>query len=819
MGERNILRDIIFGALLVAVVVLLFLLLQQNEHDVAAHMQKIADTQAGQDQSLRALQETAQKQNDTLKDILAELKAAPRTTTVVVPSGQQPPTHTQTTPNGATTTNPPPNPPVPSKDDARAIWESRYVAPKAETGGTLYRSFTSDPGTLNPLTENDATVSDIHQFVSESLATRDYKNPDEWVPELATSWTATQTSWAIVKGADAQKLADKLSAGLPQDVKTWLKASVDADGRLRLDLQKQGDNYLKILADVLGGKLEDHFEPVQWVETKFLPEAGTEGLPEARKVLERFERTAKETKGFSLPGAQGWETEQGFAFRLRGELTAVETAVKTFLSQDEQKGPKGPVWTINKVESNLFEDKLYYTFKLRQGVKWHNGTPLTTKDYLFSFNALKDPGVDCQATRNYYQDCEELKALDADTIRFTWRKLFAGAFTASAGLTLLPEHIYAYKSANELNTHPRNKEAFGTGPYRFKEWIPKQRMVLERNEHYWGRKPNFERIQFRVIAESAVRLQLLKDKKLDLMGLTPAQWVNDTKKSPFGEANGLISVKQYGLYYSYLGWNARLPHLADKKVRQALTLSIDREKILRELLFGLGAVVSGTFYHKSPYTDPAIKPWPFDLEKAKALFAEAGWKDTDNDGFLDKDGKRFSVKIRFPAASETGKKVLVAVQSNLKDAGVHCDLDPIEWSVFLTRIKKRDFDGIMLGWSLGWDPDPYQLWHSSQAAGEGSNHCYFVNKEADQIIERLRKTMDLDERIRLCRRFHAILHDEQPYTFMFNSMGLVAHNAGLLNMYLPLAPGEERELYLPHVGDMIYSRFWFKPKAYQQAQE
>jgi len=807
MGERSIFRDIIFGAMLAVVILLLYLIMRQNEHDVAKRMQAVADAQKDQEVSIRGLKDAVQDQHQTAREMLAELRKPGRAVVV----------GTEKTPvlpdNGKT------GEPVQPEKDPRVAWESQYANPKAEPGGTLFRAFLSDPGTLNPLTENDATVSDIHQYVSESLATRDYKSPDDWYPELATRWESTQSSWALVKQGTAKDLAEKINAGLSAEAKKWIKAAAEADGRLRLDLAIQGDGYVKELEAVLGKDLGNIFDAVQWVETKFIPDSGTENLPDPRKVLERFEKTAKETKEFTLTGPQSWETENGFAFRLRGSADAISKAVGNFLNQDDQKGPKGPVWAVDKVETLLFEDKLYYTFHLRPGVRWHDGEPLTVKDYLFSFKALKDPGVDCQPTRNYYQDCENLEVLDKDTLRFTWRKLFAGAFSASAGMTLLPEHIYRYDSANQLNTHPRNKEAFGTGPYKFKEWLTKQRMVLERNENYWGRKPNYQRIFFRIVSESAVRLQMLKDKKLDISGFTPAQWVNDASKPPFNVSGGLVACKQYDLYYNYLGWNARIPRFADKRVRQALTMSINREKILRELLFGNGAVVSGTFFHKSPYTNPSVKPWPFDPARAKQLFAEAGWTDTNNDGFLDKDGQRFEVKFRYPAASETGKKILIAVQSNLKDAGVACDLDPIEWSVFLTRIKKRDFDGIMLGWSLGWDPDPYQLWHSSQAAGEGSNHCYFVNKEADEIIVKMRKTFDVKERIKLCHRFHEILHEEQPYTFMFNSMALFGHNADLQNVYLPTKEGEKREIYIPLIGDHIFSRFWYTPKTLQRMED
>ena len=786
MGERGVLRDILIILLTLIVAVELFLVVRQNDR-------------------IESRLKEANTQGEVLRDILAELKKG----------GGRVVTGPQTTPN---TSDPVQQVKTTVADGIpdRSEWEKQYIDPKAEAGGTIYRSAQVDPGTLNPLTENDAFVSDIHQYVSESLAARDYVNPDLAVPVLATHWEQTQTSWGIPVAGKAADLAAKLEAGLSAEAKSWIKVGVEKDGRLRLDITKLGDGYYKEVQKIVG---DNAFIPVQWVATKLASTAGKES-PKGPEVVAQFKALVASKPPLKLSGDQIWSGEAGFVFRLPGEKAAVEKIVADFLKAKEQGAAAGATWEIDKTETFPMEDKLYYTFHLRQGVKWHDGNPLTVKDFLFTFNAMKDPGVDCQPSRNYYQDCEALEAPDASTLRFTWRKLFQGAFTFSAGTPLLPEHIYAYKDPNELNTHIRNKEAFGTGPYKFKEWLPKQRVVLERNEDYWGTKPNLKYVHFRIIQESKVRMQMLTDKKIDFGGLTPPQWENDAKKPPFNEPNGLLAVKQYDTYYNYIGWNARLPKLSDKRVRQALTMSINRDKILKELLYGLGTVVSGTFYSLGPYNDPNIKPWPFDPDAAKKLFAAAGWKDTDNDGFLDKNGEKMELKIRYSAGSETSKKILVAVQSDLKKAGVDCQLDPIEWSVFLTRIKKREFDGMMLGWSLGWDPDPYQLWHSSQTENEGSNHAFFKNKEADDIIERLRKTFDPDERIKLCHRFHAILHDEQPYTFMFNSMALIAHNANLKNLYLPVKPGEKRELYFPIANnDHDWARFWYMPKTAQRIDE
>ena len=822
MGERSVFRDVVFIVLFVLVAFELYVIIRQNDHDVAKRMEDISNDQKEQLVSLRGLKDAARDQNQSLQSILEQLKKGGVT---IAPA-----TSGNTNNNSTSVVAVAPSPQngggaetaaweAPREEPGFLIedWEKQYLDPNAEPGGTFYSAIQADPGTLNPLTENDATVSHIHNYISESLAFHDYRDYELFVPELATGWEKLQSSWGLVKGANgnAKELAAKLNSGFSADTKKWIKASAEADGRLRLDITHLGNAYLGEVEKVLG---LDAFTPVQWIYAKPRPEAGEKDLPDIAQVMKRFQALLATKAGLALPGAQIWTGENGgLVFRIPGANDGATALVKDFIAQKEQQGPKGPVWEVEKSETFPFEDKLYFTFHLRSGVTWHDGTPLTVKDYLFSFNALKDPGVNCNAIRNYYMDCESLEAPDEHTLRFTWHKLYNNAFSTSASLPLLPEHIYKYKEPNELNNNPHNKEAFGTGPYRLKEWLPKQRIVLERNENYWDRKPNFKQLYVRVVAESASRYQMLKTKQLDEIGLTEPQWVNDTPNPPFGEPHGIVAVKQDALAYRYLGWNCLKPQLSDKRVRKALTMSINREKINDEILHKLASVVHGTFYAKGPYGDPELKPLPYDPVEAAKLFKEAGWTDHDGDGFLHKDGQKLEIKIRFPASSETGKKILIAVQSDLRKAGVACELDPIEWSVFLQKVKKRDFEAIYLGWALTLDPDPYQLFHSSQAVGDGSNHCSFINKEADEIMTQIRKTFDKEELKQLCHRIDRILQEEQPYTFLFEPMDLVAHNADLRNMYLPLRPGEKRDLYFPLSGST--TRRWYIPKQYQREED
>jgi peptide/nickel transport system substrate-binding protein len=203
-----------------------------------------------------------------------------------------------------------------------------------------------------------------------------------------------------------------------------------------------------------------------------------------------------------------------------------------------------------------------------------------------------------------------------------------------------------------------------------------------------------------------------------------------------------------------------------------MTHLIDRQAILDKLLFGLGEIVNGTFFIQSKNYDRSIPPVAFDRARGMELLREAGWRDTDNDGFLDRNGKKFSFTFTISSASKFTERLSVIMKEDLARAGIEMNINRYEWAVFVKKLNERDFDAVSLSWSLGYSGDPYQLWHSSQAR-EGSNFCSFKSAEADRIIERARVEFNEDRRVALYHRFNRIVHEEQPYTFLFCNPSLV----------------------------------------------
>ena len=217
-------------------------------------------------------------------------------------------------------------------------------------------------------------------------------------------------------------------------------------------------------------------------------------------------------------------------------------------------------------------------------------------------------------------------------------------------------------------------------------------------------------------------------------------------------------------------------------------------QLLRENMHGLGRITTGNFFIDGPDYNNDLEPHAFDLDRAAELLEQAGWVDGDGDGIREKlvDGQMMN--FEFGMVTYGYRPEFVAAmehyRNDLQRIGVVMNIEPVEWAVMVERMESKDFDAYTGGWVLGWDSDPYQIWHSSQAdEPSGSNRVGFRNAEADRIIEQARSTFDADERSALFHEFHRIVWEEQPYTFWFSGQELGAWRPNVENVnFSPLRP-------------------------------
>lgn len=413
-------------------------------------------------------------------------------------------------------------------------------------------------------------------------------------------------------------------------------------------------------------------------------------------------------------------------------------------------------------------DKMRYRFYLKKGVFWSDGVEFTADDVVYSYNKIMDPKVACAQLKVYYIDIKNCRKINRYAVEFLYSRPYFLALTFCGGMPIIPRHIF--DDGTDFNTHRSNRNPVGNGPYRFAGWDTGKNITLVANERYHGKKPAITKIVYKFIQDHSVAFKMLKKGDLDVMELREIEWVRQTDSKKFNDR--FYKLKYYSPIFSYVGWNSARPFFKDSRVRLAMTHLINRRDILDKLLFGLGEVVTGPFYLFDTSYNRDLKPWPYDPERAKRLLAEAGWADHDGDGILDKDGVKFAFTFTTPSESKFTERLGSILKEDLEKAGIIMEINRFEWAVFLQKIQGRNFDATSLRWSGGFEQDPYQIWHSSQVKG-GSNYIGFKSREADRIIEAARKEFDEKKRDRMYHRFHEILHNEQPYTFLFTMPNLV----------------------------------------------
>lgn len=421
-------------------------------------------------------------------------------------------------------------------------------------------------------------------------------------------------------------------------------------------------------------------------------------------------------------------------------------------------------WDISK-------DGLVITFRLRKGVRWHDGQPFTAEDVLFTYRLTIDPKTPTAYAGDFLK-VKKAEVLDPHTFRVTYAKPFAPALM-SWGSSVMPKHLMEDK---DVTRSPLARHPVGTGPYRFQEWKTGQKIVLVYNPDYFEGRPFIDGRVMRIIPDMATMFLELRARGIDQMGLTPLQYTRQTENQYF--RTHFRKYRYLSFSYTYLGFNLQNPMFADRKVRQALAFSVNKEELIDGVLLGLGKEASGPFKPGTWQFNADVKRYPFDPKKALELLAEAGWRDTDGDGILDRRGQRFEFELLVNQGNEVRAKTAEIVQRRLAEVGISVKIRVIEWAAFIKEfINKRRFDAVILGWTIPMDPDLYDVWHSSKTGPSELNFISYKNEEVDALLERGRSTFDRAERKRCYDRIQEILAEDQPYIFLYVPDALPIFNA------------------------------------------
>jgi len=410
---------------------------------------------------------------------------------------------------------------------------------------------------------------------------------------------------------------------------------------------------------------------------------------------------------------------------------------------------------------SVSEDGLTVTFFLRKGVLWHDGKPFTARDVVFTYGRLVNPDI-LTPFSSAFKRVEKIEAPDDYTVVVKYGEPFAPALE-SWGMGIIPEHIF--KEGN-FNTHPANKKPVGTGPYKFVRWDAADKLVLEKNENYFEEMGNISRIVYRIIPDESVQFLELKRQMVDRMGLTPYQFKIQT--------GGEVFKKHYRKFrypafvYTYLGFNLKNALFKEKEIRRAIAYAVDKKAIVEAVLLGYGTPVSVPYPPSSWAYNKNAKKIKYNPQKARKILKENGWVDTDGDGIREKNGRKFSFTILTNQGNKMREECATIIQAQLKKAGIEVKIRILEWASFIHQyIDPRNFEAVLLGWSLARDPDQFSIWHSSEIRAGGYNFVSYSNGEVDELLEKGRTTFDVAKRKKIYFRLQEILAEDVPYCFLY----------------------------------------------------
>jgi peptide/nickel transport system substrate-binding protein len=456
------------------------------------------------------------------------------------------------------------------------------------------------------------------------------------------------------------------------------------------------------------------------------------------------------------------------------------------------KGDLAESWDVSP-------DGLTITFKLRRGVKWQDGKDFTAHDVMFGFQTIINPNTRT-AYSGDYREVKEARAVDDHTFQVSYRRPFAPGLSSWGSLVVLPRHLL---EGQDINTTPFSRKPVGTGPYKFKEWKTGEKIVLTANPGYFDGRPWIDGFVTRIIPDPATMFLELRAGGIDFMGLTPMQYKRQTETHKM--RRDFRKYQYLAFAYTYLGYNLKEEKFQDLRVRQAISHAIDRQEIIDGVLLGMGLVATGPYKPDTPWYNPKVKQYAHDEAKARDLLAQAGWKPAGKEGILEKEGKPFEFTILTNQGNEARARCAEIIQRRLASVGIKVKIRTVEWAAFINDfIDKKNFEAVILGWTLGQDPDIFDIWHSSKVGLKELNFISYSNKEVDSLLEKGRYTFDSRVRKACYDRIQEILAEEQPYTFLY------------VPYALPIISARLRGVEPAPAGIAHNREKWYVPKAEQR---
>jgi peptide/nickel transport system substrate-binding protein len=397
-------------------------------------------------------------------------------------------------------------------------------------------------------------------------------------------------------------------------------------------------------------------------------------------------------------------------------------------------------------ESWRMVDDKTYLFELRRDVRFHDGRPLTAADVKFTYESILDPRSR-SPKRGMLKALHRIEQSGPHQLRFYLNAVHA-PFVEQFNLGIVPADFSRVESS-------RRSPPPGSGPFMLETIESGERIALKANPNSWQHRPALAGVIFKVVPDAIVRVLEFKKGAIDFMQ-------NDIEPDmlPWIRQNTAAEVSaNQGTTYQYIGINLTHPVLKQTKVRQALALAIDRDRIIRHLLKDTVSAANGLLSPLNWAYDRSVPLWPYDPERAKQLLDEAGFADPDG------DGPRSRFRLSYKTTNiDLRRRIAEALKEQLLQVGIELEIRSYEWGTFFSDVKKGNFHLYSLAWVGVMDPDIfYNIFHSQSAPPNGDNRGRYANAELDRLLELGRATTDEAERKRVYQKAQSIIAADLPY--------------------------------------------------------
>jgi peptide/nickel transport system substrate-binding protein len=413
-----------------------------------------------------------------------------------------------------------------------------------------------------------------------------------------------------------------------------------------------------------------------------------------------------------------------------------------------------------------FQDDTTLIFKLRKNVKWHDGENFSAKDVLFTYNVLTSPKISSPYSSGF-RFIKSVDIIDEFTIKVKYKKAYFKALETWM-MGIIPEHIL--KDEKNLMNSSFNTNPIGTGAYRLSQLEHSKNIILSAFDEYFEGRAKIDKISFHVIADPMTRFLMLKSSALDVGSIEPMQYERQIEEDFFAKFS---IYEQISRSYTYLGFNLRLKKFKNPKIREAISLAIDRQEIIDTLFFNHAKICTGPFHPTTIAFNKDVKAPKQNIKKAKRLLREAGYN--NKNPFVFEIATSNSSAIR-PYAAQI-------IQHQLKKVGVIVNLRVMEWQAFLNMVVfPHKFDTVLLGWGLSPMPDPYMFWHSDSDKKGGFNLVGYKNLKIDKMIEQSQEIVNKKKLSKIWQEMFKLITDENPYIFLYIPNSITTINKNIKNV-------------------------------------